>query len=298
MPPPRAAPPNGFLPQDLSHSRQTSNLSRLDETRSSHVSVPATAAAREKTLSTTMTTVVADDNARNASLLRRDRKVAPHARAESARAPRHDLRFVNLAVLFLGATVMTILALQLLYHIEGAMHAPRTASQLPQRHHDALRKVAAVFACVAVVLDLCAVLVSAMQLLCAVRLLLTRPCPELRVTSYLSQCFVVRVSVVIGFFISLLLLLVVLALYYYMRFDLEAAYISTAFIAAATIFFIIAASHNAWAWHKQASMPYQEPRGAHDNAGFVRDFDVTCCSSEPPLIGVKLEDIHELSTLV
>lgn len=166
-------PPNGYLPHDMSHSRQTSNLSRLDDTRSSKLSVPL----KDKTVST-----VAEENMRNVSLLCRGKKVSRKWTSSSpaAGALPQDHRLINLAILFLGSTVMTILCLQLLYHVEGTMYSQPVQSEVTPRQHSILRKTSAVFLCVAIILDLCSVVVSSMQVLCAVRLLLTRPCPDLR----------------------------------------------------------------------------------------------------------------------
>lgn len=287
--------PNGYISasQEMSHSRQTSNLSRLDETRSSTVHSKLSTNHVSKTPDKTFTSIAEENLDEEA---RKEKYSKPRLLAFLSNYRQAlDRRLLSLFLLFFGALIMTLLSLQLLYHVDGLQSSQ---SDLLEDDHLVLRSVGLVCMCTTIILNMCCLGVSAMQFVCAIRLLLTMPCGQLRLSGYLTRCERVRVAVTVGYFLSILLFFVVLILYSFMHFELKTAYAATGFIAAGVIFFICAATHNTLVWWKQAKMPYEEVKlhGSHDNLAFLRDGNITRGSSEPTVI--KLEDINELSTLV
>ncbi|XP_026333433.1 uncharacterized protein LOC113240369 isoform X1 [Hyposmocoma kahamanoa] len=177
----------------------------------------------------------------NASGVSQTRPVALKGR--SARAATEEA-LTSLALLCLVSLLLALLALLFLLKIS----APSTSAP---EEFAVVYEVTLALCALTLSLNLCCLLVCAIQFLFAVKLVHSPSAPNGRSNKYLQKSAITRVCAVGGFFISIPVFLTGIILYTFIQFHSTPAIITSVFIGVGIIFCGCAMVHNVFVWQKE-----------------------------------------------
>ncbi|XP_053612132.1 uncharacterized protein LOC128676171 [Plodia interpunctella] len=167
----------------------------------------------------------------------------PPARNKSNRAATEEA-LTSLALLCLISLLLALLALLFLLKIS----APATTAP---EEFAVVYEVTLALCALTLSLNLCCLLVCAIQFLFAVKLVHSPSAPNGRSNKYLQKSAVTRVCAVGGFFISIPVFLTGIILYTFIQFHSTPAIVTSVFIGVGIIFCGCAMVHNVFVWQKE-----------------------------------------------
>ncbi|XP_049871489.1 uncharacterized protein LOC126370584 [Pectinophora gossypiella] len=177
----------------------------------------------------------------NASGLPTPRTLVP--RPKSVRAATEEA-LTSLALLCLVSLLLALLALLFLLKIS----APTTGAS---DEFAVVYEVTLALCALTLSLNLCCLLVCAIQFLFAVKLVHSPSAPNGRSNKYLQKSAITRVCAVGGFFISIPVFLTGIILYTFIQFHSTPAIVTSVFIGVGIIFCGCAMVHNVFVWQKE-----------------------------------------------
>ncbi|XP_045450322.1 uncharacterized protein LOC123659103 [Melitaea cinxia] len=165
------------------------------------------------------------------------------ARARSTRAATEEA-LTSLALLCLVSLLLALLALLFLLKIS----APATSAP---EEFAVVYEVTLALCALTLSLNLCCLLVCAIQFLFAVKLVHSPSAPNGRSNKYLQKSAITRVCAVGGFFISIPVFLTGIILYTFIQFHSTPAIVTSVFIGVGIVFCGCAMVHNVFVWQKE-----------------------------------------------
>ncbi|XP_039758719.1 uncharacterized protein LOC120632780 [Pararge aegeria] len=165
------------------------------------------------------------------------------SRSRSTRAATEEA-LTSLALLCLVSLLLALLALLFLLKIS----APATSSP---EEFAVVYEVTLALCALTLSLNLCCLLVCAIQFLFAVKLVHSPSAPNGRSNKYLQKSAITRVCAVGGFFISIPVFLTGIILYTFIQFHSTPAIVTSVFIGVGIIFCGCAMVHNVFVWQKE-----------------------------------------------
>ncbi|RVE44796.1 hypothetical protein evm_010548 [Chilo suppressalis] len=169
-------------------------------------------------------------------------RTAP-ARGRSTRAATEEA-LTSLALLCLVSLLLALLALLFLLKIS----APATSAP---EEFAVVYEVTLALCALTLSLNLCCLLVCAIQFLFAVKLVHSPSAPNGRSNKYLQKSAITRVCAVGGFFISIPVFLTGIILYTFIQFHSTPAIVTSVFIGVGIVFCGCAMVHNVFVWQKE-----------------------------------------------
>ncbi|OWR44087.1 uncharacterized protein LOC116767860 [Danaus plexippus] len=164
-------------------------------------------------------------------------------RSRSTRAATEEA-LTSLALLCLVSLLLALLALLFLLKIS----APATSAP---EEFAVVYEVTLALCALTLSLNLCCLLVCAIQFLFAVKLVHSPSAPNGRSNKYLQKSAITRVCAVGGFFISIPVFLTGIILYTFIQFHSTPAIVTSVFIGVGIIFCGCAMVHNVFVWQKE-----------------------------------------------
>ncbi|XP_013140475.1 PREDICTED: uncharacterized protein LOC106104845 [Papilio polytes] len=164
-------------------------------------------------------------------------------RSRSSRAATEEA-LTSLALLCLVSLLLALLALLFLLKIS----APATSAP---EEFAVVYEVTLALCALTLSLNLCCLLVCAIQFLFAVKLVHSPSAPNGRSNKYLQKSAITRVCAVGGFFISIPVFLTGIILYTFIQFHSTPAIVTSVFIGVGIIFCGCAMVHNVFVWQKE-----------------------------------------------
>lgn len=164
-------------------------------------------------------------------------------RNRSSRAATEEA-LTSLALLCLVSLLLALLALLFLLKIS----APATSAP---EEFAVVYEVTLALCALTLSLNLCCLLVCAIQFLFAVKLVHSPSAPNGRSNKYLQKSAITRVCAVGGFFISIPVFLTGIILYTFIQFHSTPAIVTSVFIGVGIIFCGCAMVHNVFVWQKE-----------------------------------------------
>ncbi|XP_068622535.1 uncharacterized protein [Battus philenor] len=164
-------------------------------------------------------------------------------RSRSSRAATEEA-LTSLALLCLVSLLLALLALLFLLKIS----APATGAP---EEFAVVYEVTLALCALTLSLNLCCLLVCAIQFLFAVKLVHSPSAPNGRSNKYLQKSAITRVCAVGGFFISIPVFLTGIILYTFIQFHSTPAIVTSVFIGVGIIFCGCAMVHNVFVWQKE-----------------------------------------------
>ncbi|XP_013183719.2 uncharacterized protein LOC106129656 [Amyelois transitella] len=164
-------------------------------------------------------------------------------RSKSQRAATEEA-LTSLALLCLISLLLALLALLFLLKIS----APATTAP---EEFAVVYEVTLALCALTLSLNLCCLLVCAIQFLFAVKLVHSPSAPNGRTNKYLQKSAVTRVCAVGGFFISIPVFLTGIILYTFIQFHSTPAIVTSVFIGVGIVFCGCAMVHNVFVWQKE-----------------------------------------------
>ncbi|XP_059062113.1 uncharacterized protein LOC131854942 [Achroia grisella] len=165
------------------------------------------------------------------------------SRSRSNRAATEEA-LTSLALLCLVSLLLALLALLFLLKIS----APATSAP---EEFAVVYEVTLALCALTLSLNLCCLLVCAIQFLFAVKLVHSPSAPNGRSNKYLQKSAITRVCAVGGFFISIPVFLTGIILYTFIQFHSTPAIVTSVFIGVGIIFCGCAMVHNVFVWQKE-----------------------------------------------
>ncbi|XP_063830240.1 uncharacterized protein LOC135079514 [Ostrinia nubilalis] len=165
------------------------------------------------------------------------------ARSRSTRAATEEA-LTSLALLCLVSLLLALLALLFLLKIS----APATTAP---EEFAVVYEVTLALCALTLSLNLCCLLVCAIQFLFAVKLVHSPSAPNGRSNKYLQKSAITRVCAVGGFFISIPVFLTGIILYTFIQFHSTPAIVTSVFIGVGIVFCGCAMVHNVFVWQKE-----------------------------------------------
>ncbi|XP_041980420.1 uncharacterized protein LOC121734073 [Aricia agestis] len=167
----------------------------------------------------------------------------PSARSRANRAATEEA-LTSLALLCLVSLLLALLALLFLLKISApATNAPEEFA--------VVYEVTLALCALTLSLNLCCLLVCAIQFLFAVKLVHSPSAPNGRSNKYLQKSAITRVCAVGGFFISIPVFLTGIILYTFIQFHSTPAIVTSVFIGIGIVFCGCAMVHNVFVWQKE-----------------------------------------------
>ncbi|XP_038221783.1 uncharacterized protein LOC119839546 [Zerene cesonia] len=179
---------------------------------------------------------LANGNATGAPTTRQPRSRSNRAATEEA--------LTSLALLCLISLLLALLALLFLLKIS----APATTAP---EEFAVVYEVTLALCALTLSLNLCCLLVCAIQFLFAVKLVHSQSAPNGRTNKYLQKSAITRICAVGGFFISIPVFLTGIILYTFIQFHSTPAIVTSVFIGVGIIFCGCAMVHNVFVWQKE-----------------------------------------------
>ncbi|XP_013173920.1 PREDICTED: uncharacterized protein LOC106122485 [Papilio xuthus] len=179
-------------------------------------------------------------------------------RSRSSRAATEEA-LTSLALLCLVSLLLALLALLFLLKIS----APATSAP---EEFAVVYEVTLALCALTLSLNLCCLLVCAIQFLFAVKLVHSPSAPNGRSNKYLQKSAITRVCAVGGFFISIPVFLTGIILYTFIQFHSTPAIVTSVFIGVGIIFCGCAMVHNVFVWQKEKTNLVKAFRGQDLNA--------------------------------
>ncbi|KAL0820931.1 hypothetical protein ABMA28_005590 [Loxostege sticticalis] len=165
------------------------------------------------------------------------------SRSRSTRAATEEA-LTSLALLCLVSLLLALLALLFLLKIS----APATTAP---EEFAVVYEVTLALCALTLSLNLCCLLVCAIQFLFAVKLVHSPSAPNGRSNKYLQKSAITRVCAVGGFFISIPVFLTGIILYTFIQFHSTPAIVTSVFIGVGIVFCGCAMVHNVFVWQKE-----------------------------------------------
>lgn len=173
---------------------------------------------------------------------------APAGPVPSSRRSAPQEALTSLALLCLVSLLLALLSLIFLLRMSGSGTG---ASSGVGEEFAVVYEVTLALCALTLSLNLCCLLVCAIQFLFAVKLVHSPSTPMARTNKYLQKSAVTRVCAVGGFFISIPVFLTGIILYTFIQFHSTPAIVTSVFIGIGIVFCGCAMVHNVFVWQKE-----------------------------------------------